>query len=494
MAESTDLAPFEWLTRLGPKLRDKQDQLALWQRYYDGDQDLPSGPAQHREAYKRFQALARTNLCKLCADSRVHRMQVTGYTDGTAGGGNDQTVWAHWQRSRFDSRQFSVYRKAFTLGQAYVWVGTDPRDPTIPRATIEKPTNVYVEHDEADPAKRLAAIRLFYNSIDGRWNVTLALPGERHYFETIAQNKNSISGDTILKWDPSAWRYRNPGKVRSTAEVCVVPFPNGDEGEEPVSEFDAGLDVQNRLNLTVLNRLTAERYAAFRQRYLLNYQYEVDDTTGLPVAPFNPGSDQTFVIPPPEAGDPEPKFGDLSQTDTTQMLRAVEADMRAFAALTLTPVTYLPGDLTNIGADAVAALDAGHLALIKARMLSWSESWEEVLRLHVEIAQDGDPAMLDSAEIVWARAEQFNPAATADYGSKLRAAGYPLPTVAERMGDSPQQIAQLRAEMAAEKMDQLAMEAQQSIQQYEIDAQFAPPPPEPAPAAGGGDAPPEDAA
>lgn len=490
MAESTDLTAWQWLSRLGPKLIDKQERLALWQRYYDGDQDLPAGPSQHRDAYKRFQALARTNLCKLCADSRVHRMCVNGYTDGTAGGGNNSVVWAHWQRSRFDSRQYTVYRKAFILGESYVITAPDPRNPLVPRSTIEKPTNVIVEHDDADSARRLAALRLWHDTVTGRYNATIYLPGERHHFQTIAAKSDSISGESLVKWDAASWEYRDPGITRSTAEVCVVPFSNGDEGDVPVSEFDSGLDIQNRVNLTVLNRLTAERYAAFRQRYLLNYRYEVDSTTGLPIAPFNPGADQTFVIPPPEAGDPDPQFGDLSQTDTTQMLRAVEADMRAFAALTLTPVTYLPGDLTNIGADAVAALDAGHLALIKSRMLSWSESWEEVLRQHVEIAGDMDPDQLNSAEIVWARPEQFNPSATADYGSKLRAAGYPLPIVAERMGDSPQQIAQLRVEMAAEKLDQLAMEAQQSVQQYQIDQEFAPAPPED-PAAGG--PPPEDA-
>ena len=51
----------------------------------------------------------------------------------------------------------------------------------------------------------------------------------------------------------------------------MVPFENGDEGEEPRPAFEAGIDVQDRLNLTLLNRLTAERYAAFRQRWMTNY-------------------------------------------------------------------------------------------------------------------------------------------------------------------------------------------------------------------------------
>jgi hypothetical protein len=81
MAEASDLEPFEWLARLGPKLIDRQPLIDYWRRYYEGDQDLPAGPSQYAEAYRRFQRLARTNLCYLCDESRVHRTQVIGFRD-----------------------------------------------------------------------------------------------------------------------------------------------------------------------------------------------------------------------------------------------------------------------------------------------------------------------------------------------------------------------------------------------------------------------------
>jgi hypothetical protein len=124
--------------------------------------------------------------------------------------------------------------------------------------------------------------------------------------------------------------------------VPVVPFLAGDEGEEPRAVFDSGIDVQDRLNLTLLNRLSAERYASFRQRGLLNFEPETDPVTGVTIAPFPPGVHRLWTVPPPEPGDPEPKLFDFAQTDTSQMLRGVEADMRAFAAVTLTRCTTCP--------------------------------------------------------------------------------------------------------------------------------------------------------
>lgn len=456
MAEATDLTPVEWLDRLGPKLRDRLDRVAYWRRYYEGDQDLPTGPSQVVDAYRRFQRKARTNLCLPCAESMVHRLQVTGYRDGTSDQ-QDNEVWRLWQAVKLDARQSTIYRRALARSAAYVVVGPDPYRSRTPRVTIEGPENVIVETDPADALRRLAALRLWHDPIAKRWMATLylpgdrpGLPGQRHHWQTTAEHKKATDdGANVLRFDAKAWESRGEPE-RSLPDVPVVPFLNGDEGEEPSAEFDIGVDVQDRLNLTLLNRLTAERFAAFRQRGLLNYTPDEDPATGLPISPFKPGADHLWTVPPPEPGEPEAKFVDFAQTDTSQMLRGVEADMRAFAAVTFTPVYYLPGELINIGADTVAALDAGHVAKVHQRMAYWGEALEEVIQLMATVAElDRD---LSSGEVVWARPENFQPAQVADYLSKLVGAKVPLPMAVEEIGWSPQRVAQLRAELATEDM------------------------------------------
>ncbi|MDT0302910.1 phage portal protein [Streptomonospora wellingtoniae] len=446
MAEPTDLSPFEWLARLGPKLVERRPKIDYWRRYYEGHHDLPAGPSQHKEAFMRFQKKARTNLCKLAAESMVHRMRVVGYRDAGSRSQTDNPVWRLWQQARMDARQFGLWRKASHLGSSYLIVGVDPRDSSRPLVTIEGPDTVIVECDPADPMRRLAALRLWHDSIANRWMATVYLPGQRHHWQSAKETKKA-SGR--ISWRPEAWRKRDL-PTRSLPEVPVIPFVNADEGEEGAAEFDVGIDVQDRLNLTLLNRLSAERYAAYRQNALLNYVPDEDPVTGEKLAPWKPGTDQIWTVPPGEPGDPEPKMVSLPQTDTSQMLQAVEADMRAFAAVTLTPVYYLPGDLINISADSVAALDAGHVSKIEQRHAQYGEGLEEALSLMAHVA--GLDLDLSSSEVVWARPENFNPAQMADYATKLRGAGYPLPIVAERIGDTPQQVAQLRSEMAADSI------------------------------------------
>ena len=446
-----DLSPWEWLARLGPKLIARHDIVQRWEDYYAGDQDLPSGPSQHADAYRRFQELARTNLCRLCVDSMVHRLGVVGFRAGDDGG-NDTQIWDLWQQARMDSRQHGLFRRALRSGRAYAIVGRDPRKPGVPRVTIEDPQTVITESDPADSSVTRAALRLWHDSIERRWFATVYTPGARHRYVSTGIYRDSTSGDA-LSWLETAWT-----EIKAEAwfdEVPVIEFANADEGDTPRSEFAPGMDIQNRLNLTLMNRLTAERYSAFRQRYLLNFEPDEDEATGLPVPPFNPGADQTFTIPPPEPGQPEPKFGDLSQTDTSAMLRGVEADMRAFAAVTITPVYYLPGDLVNISADSIAALDAGHNAKIKQRQNAWGEQLERLLWFMADIA--GINRDLSSSELVWERPENLNLTQVAAYAQTLRNAGYPLPLVAERIGETPQQIEELRAEMAADAMRTAAM-------------------------------------
>lgn len=476
MAEASDLTPIDWLGRLGKQLLERRPRIDRWRRYYEGDQDLPQGPSQDRQAFQEFQKKARTNLCLLCAESMVHRTQVVGFRDPVSRTGGNDPVWALWQQAKMDARQFSIWRKAYSRGSAYVTVGVDPRRPLVPRVTIEGPENVFVETDPADPSQRLAALRLWHDGIVKRWMATLYLPGktpdapgERFHWQTRQQK----SPRSPLKFSADVWELRQEPQ-RSLPQVPVIPFLAGDEGEEPRAVFDVGMDVQDRLNLTLLNRLTAERYAAFRQKGLLNFDPETDPVTGAKISPFPPGVHQVWTLPPPEPGDAEPKLFEFQQTDTAGILRAVESDMRVFAAVTLTPVYYLPGDLVNIGADAVAALDSGHIAKVKQQHCPFGEGVEETLQAMADVAQLGRD--LSMSETVWMRPENFAPAMVGDYLSKLTAAGVPLPLALEEVGWSPQRIAQVRTEQAAAQLRASVLGAQQKPAQ----PQEKPPPTEPA--------------
>lgn len=438
-----DLTPSEWLSRLSQKIADRAPLLALWDRYYDGDHDLPVGPAQHSEAFRRFQAKARMNLCAMPVESVVDRLRVNGITDGSDGAALDQTLFSWWQANRMDARQSTLYRYALRHGVAFLIVGAHPSRPKVPRWTVESARSVAVEVDPADPMVRRAAVRLWLDELAKTWNATLWLPGARYSFR---MKSSGISGEGAPS-GPSSWeQVGQPAK--SPKSIPVIPFSNGDELTDGVAEFAKGIDIQDRLNLSILNRLSAERYAAYRQRWVSNLDLE-EDENGDAVQPFVPGVTELWVAGSPDIGGSEVKFGDFAQTDTTQMLHGVSSDIKAFMAVTGTPVYYMPGDLTNIGADTIAALDAGHLSKCRQRQVLWGEAYEEGLAVSAEIVGvEGD---LSFSEVQWERPENWHPTQVADLVSKQVGAGIPLPVVMEDMGKSPQYVTRLRQEMAGDQ-------------------------------------------
>lgn len=463
VAESSDLSPVEWLTRLAPRVLEtsRVQTIDKWRRYYQGDHDLPAGPSQLSDAFRAFQAKARTNLCGICVRSMADRMKVIGYRekDRTA----NEAVWTLWTKTRLTARQTTIWRKALALGSAFVVVGVDPNDRTMPRFTIEGPDRIAVETDPADPLRRLAAVRIWHDPIVRRWLATVYLPRQRYHFQTRDERTSPWIVTEGHMGEPAPppkggdrWVPR-PGAEdpqRSTDVVPVIPFYNADEGDEPMAEFAGeGVDIQDRLNLSILNRLTTERYQAYRQRGLLNFEPEEDPVTGLPIPPFRPGSDTIWTVPPNPPGEPQPQFVDLPPSDTRNILDAIQADMRAFAASTVTPVYYLPGgDMINLAADAILALDSGHTAKIKERAGLWTGPIAEMTQIAADIAELGLEVVPEA--VAWARPESFHPAAVADYVSKMVASGVPLPLVAEEIGWAPEAIERLRTEVAANELRQ----------------------------------------
>lgn len=448
---ATNLRPLEWLTRLSSQIQARWTQLDYWDRYYNGDHDLPAGPAQHLETYRKFQAKARLNLCALPVHSVVDRSRVVGIKDGTPEGAFDDTLFGWWQANRMDARQSTLYRYALRHGDAFLIVGTHPKGQR-PRWTIESARSVAVEVDPAEPLARRAAARLWADPVEGVWNATLWLPGVRYTYRT--RPAASLLPDGGMVSPPAgADGWIEVRKDRSPEAIPVIPFTNGDELTAGEAEFARGIDTQDRLNLTLLNRLTSERYSAFRQRWAANLDLEEDPVTGKAVQPFVPGSTELWVAGSPDPGSPEVRFGDFAQTDTTQMLAGVTSDIKAYMAETTTPVYYMPGDLTNVGADTIAAIDAGHISKCYLKHATWGEAWEEVLGSSADVM--GVSVDLSRAEAQWERPENWHPTQVADLVSKYVTAGVPLPVVMEDIGRSPQYIDRLRTAMAEDEARKL---------------------------------------
>ncbi|WP_223189561.1 phage portal protein [Nonomuraea terrae] len=484
MLDTTPLTPDWWLLRLGRKLRDRQMQLNCWWDYYSGNPPLPQGPKGPASVYLDFQRKARTNFLQMVVDASVHRLLAIGVTD--AAGKSDDEAWRWWQQNRMDSRQKQIFRTALSQSESYAIVGPHPKDPKRPLITPEHPREVIVEYDPAT-GERIAALKAWYDDVEQVGKATVYLPDVIVKYQTGRR-----SGGRALPWGAENWGPRldfDGSYVEAQSnplnEVPVVPFTCAPElGELPQPDFAQGIDIQDRINLSMLNRMTAERYSAFRQKYVTGHRFREikDEETGLPI--LDPISGQPQIEQPfrPDPGSlwastgENVKFGEFSQTDLIGYLKTHQADILDLLILTHTPAYYYAGDLINVSADTVIALDTNHVAKIGEYQTGFGESLEDLFGLAAKIA--GSERDFVSSEVRWKDPRQLNPSVMADMATKIKSIGYPLGVVAERMGESPQQVKRITTGQAQDAFLAASLNpavAQQQAPQQPRQAERPPP-------------------
>jgi hypothetical protein len=435
----TALDPDWWLIRLGRKLRDRRGQLDMWWDYHRGNHPLPAGPKRATEAYRDFQRKARTNFCATIEEASAFRLRAIGIADDQ--GRSDDEAWKWWQLNKLDARQAQVYRVSLSQSIGYVAVGPHPKDKRRPLITAEHPREVITDEDPATGERR-AALKAWYDDVTrtGRANV---------FFDgVIVKYETEPRGPGRLPWGTENWT--KIGETPHAFGIPIVPFPCRPElGEDPLPEFAGILDIQDRVNFGVLNRMTAERYGAFRQGTVTGHRFKriTDPETGLDTVemPFVPDPGSLWA----SEGE-NTKFGWSPQTDLLGYLKTHETDIRTMLVMSATPAYYYAGDLINVAVDMIQALDSLHIAKVHEHQANYGEGWEEVLGLSALVA--GSDIDMSSYELRWADPRQLNPAVLADAATKKKAIGYPLAVLAEDLGESPQRVNRITSESAADAL------------------------------------------
>lgn len=443
MLDDTPGTPDWWLLRLGRRLRERRPEMDRWWDYYRGHHPLPELPKNAGDAFRDFQRKARTNFCAPVADASVHRLTVLGVTDSTGKPDDDALRW--WQANRLDSRQKQLYRTVMSQARGFAIVGphptrTEENGRPSPLITVEHPRQVIVEYDPVT-GDVVAGLKAWYDDVYrvGRASVLLA--------DQVVRYTTGQRGPGRLPWGRESWVPDGEPQPHDLGLPPVVEFACRPElMEEPEAEFARVLDVQDRMNMGVLNRMTAARYSAFRQGWVTGHKFakRVDPATGNTVVTEMP------FIPSPAAlwasEGTDTKFGQLDATDLSGFLKEHESDVRDMLVMSHTPAYYFASDLINISADTVNALDINHIAKVMEHQAGLGEAWETVIALAAR--QAGLERDYTQAEVRWQDPRQLNPSVLADAAVKKSAIGYPLSILAEEMGESPQRVRRITSAAA----------------------------------------------
>jgi hypothetical protein len=401
-----------------------------------------------------FQRKARTNYMRLVADSTRERLSVVGFrTGGETDTDTDEDAWRIWQTNHLDADQAMVHEAALKFSDAYVIVGANPDDDTTPIITGEDPRQVITESAPINRRLVRAGLKTWIDELDRKQHAIVYLPDSISYFAAPIdnpepQNQPQRTEEQVLnrraRTVEPAWEIEKAAAENVLGVVPVVRFiasPN--LVGEGIGEFEDVIDVQDRINDTLLNRLMIAKLQAYRQRWLKGVPMEDEHGNALDL-PFVPGVDLLWHV-----DDPQASFGEFNQVDLTPLLHAIDADVHAIVSLTGLPPHYVAGNIVNASADALAAAESRLVAKVKDRAMGFGESWEQVLRLAFSYLQQPERIGPD-AEIIWADPERKSIAQLADAAVKQQLSGVPWRQRMELLGYTPTQINRMEAERNAD--------------------------------------------
>jgi hypothetical protein len=444
-------SPEWWRERLGKVLDLRQHEMATYQQYYDGRHPLAFASDKFREAFGgRLRAFA-DNFCPLVVEAVEERLTVQGFRLGAARDlAADTDAWRIWQTNQLDAESELAHREALIKGCGYVLVSpseTDRVDDETPGITVEDPMEVATESEPGRRWKRRAGIKRWVDD-EGMLRAVLWLPdfvyrwrSEKPFDPVMKQAGDIRWKEFSLPADEDRWPIPNPLGI-----VPLVPLPNKPLRDGSfASEIRNVIPAQDAINKTAADLLVAQEFAAFRQRYALNLDLEIDPETKLPRLPFKVGVDRMITIGRPDQNPdgtypPPTTFGEFGVSELSQYIRGMEMWVQHIATQTRTPAHYLLGQAGSFpSGESLKATETGLVSKARHKMRYFGEGWEEVIRLAFRVLDDPRAEVMDS-ETIWKDPETRTEAEHVDALLKLKSIGVPDEQLQEDAGYSPQQI------------------------------------------------------
>jgi hypothetical protein len=463
---ATELAPI--ITRLLRAYRAERRRLDVIHAYLRNKVCDIYVPKEANAEYKLLVDQARFNVMPLVVTAVAQNLFVDGYRptgeNGRAPSRDNSPIWdAVWQPNQMDARQGAIYRAAIKYGYSYAVVVPGKPVPVITPYSPRRLTAVYDDpvNDEWPTYAMVCHRRPMKQEEASTGSDPLADPQVAHGVKlTIYDAEHRYQ---VIK-TAEGWNLDGEAERHGLGVVPVVRFldeveDDDDDDDDVVSrgKVEPLLPAQRQLNQTTFGLLMAQQYAAFKQRWATGMAIEKDET-GNPRQPWNSRVNGVW-----QNESPDGRFGEFSETDLGGYLNSRDKTLLYIASMAqIPPHNLLIGaGISNISADALAALESGHRQDIDAHQTSFGESIEQLLRLAGRAMGDADgrAAWEDtSAQVVWRDTTPRSLAQIADALGKLATQlAIPVQALWERIpGVTDQDIARWQ-DMASEAdlMDEL---------------------------------------
>lgn len=387
-------------------------------------------PKSATAEYRKLVDQAKFNVLPLIVSSLAQGLFIDGYRPATSL--DNSPVWdAVWQPNRMDARQSGLYRAALKYGVSYATVlpgKLGDRDvpvitPWSPRrmtALYEDPINdewpryalsVGIPRPVLDSASTTEMV-VTITVLDNRYEYATDVPAALVSPPVDGQSVDPLPFEGVAI-DATNIRVREHGLGVCPVVRFLESYEDLDDGPQGI--VYPMLPAQRRLNQSTFNLLMAQQYAAFKQRWVTGMAI-AEDEDGNPIEPWNAAVNRVW-----QSDSPDTKFGEFSETNLDGYLNSRDKDLLyVSSARQIPPHKLVVGNsVSNVSAEALAALNDGHQLDIGEHKTAFGESAEQLLRLCGLAMGDRDTWEDTSAQVVWRDTTPRSLAQVADALGKL---------------------------------------------------------------------------
>lgn len=436
-----------WLQKACRKREARFPRLQRLADYHDGNPPLPTSNVAATEAFRKVQQQSRTNMAELIVGSLRERVSVRDIRTSVSGEKPDSEAWDMWLDNGMDVEFSEVLENMLAMGDAYMIVGRDVDGSAV--ITGEDPRQVVTIHNPARQSEVRAAVKVFHDPDESVDYLYLYLSGAtvgsggvnaRRYVAKRARRSMGagiVFSAASFNWDET--RGGADGEELPHVQVPVVRFRN----RKGVGEFEPHLDILDRINHDVYNRVVIALYQAYKQRALLvdNPEDENGELVNLDeVLTSDPGS---WLQLPADS-----KVWESSQVDLQGILNATKDDIELLAAVTRRPMALFSPE--NQSAEGASFTREGLTFAVEDKQTRAGQGLVDVFFL--AFLATGNASKADKSRIIvgWKPGERYSITDKASAGSQAVTVLSKRTTMREVYQMTPTEIDQAEAEAADE--------------------------------------------
>ena len=394
--------------RLSPLLqpvpyRTRRQRLNLLWSYYIGQPPLPKVAEDYTTTFREVLRKGRATYAPMAITPMLDRMQLNGVRTGidqTPDG--DDVARRIMEYSNFAAAIKDALTYLFVMSESYLMVvPAAPGAPDqTPLVTAEDPRTCIGQQDPLNPNQLRAALKIGYDPVISREIVWLFIDGKR--YQASREATQFLGGSIVaagFEWDGL------PVSMPELAGIGAVPIVQL-MNARGMGEYEPHLDLLDRINDTILQRIVLTWYQSFRQRAVIGDLEGDEDDQDSPVEQIDwndmfradPGA--LWRVPK------DTTFWESNQADLTPIITAIRDDVKEFAAVTATPLHLITPDAANQSAEGASLMREGLVYKVKDRRARLNPRLVEVFKIAFAFA--GEPQRAKDIELLWGSIESFS--------------------------------------------------------------------------------------